>query len=60
MSDSAHPLEKVKLNAVEACIAAPAVETAGKPILCKVLLTKGAWNLGTAVVSEISRHLTQI
>jgi hypothetical protein len=43
MSDSTYPLEEVKLSALEACVAAPAVETAGKPILCKVSLTKGAW-----------------
>ncbi len=42
MSDSTHPPE-VKLNAPEVCIAAPAVETGGKPILRKVSLTEGAW-----------------
>jgi len=42
MSDSTHHPE-LKLNALEAWVAAPAVETAGKPILCRVSLTEGAW-----------------
>ncbi len=37
-----HSLKEMKLNALKAYIAVPAVETAGKPILCKVSLIKAA------------------
>lgn len=37
-----HSLKEMKLSALETCIAVRAVETAGKPTLCKVSLTKAA------------------